>query len=163
MARVKPKEFSVDIVADWRTGSYTIRTLAEKYRVGKSFVGNLVKGVEKDTSQIVDSLVKGKQGLALLDGRNIESVLEVVDSKTKHLIYFSSVAIQNVQEAMARPCMDQMDFKCRAETILKGKETVIGKEPTTAVQINNSQTVDNRSVTPIEYENIATRLLQDQI
>ena len=35
--------------------------------------------------------------------------------------------------------MEQVDFRSRADTILKAKETLVGKTPETAIQINNQQ------------------------
>ena len=50
---------------------------------------------------------------------------------------FNRVAVQNVSEAMATKCENQHDYKSRADTILKGKETVLGKSPETAVQVRS--------------------------
>jgi hypothetical protein len=47
-----------------------------------------------------------------------------------------------VAEAMNAACESQNDYKARAETIVKGKETVIGKTPDVAVQVNNNVTLE---------------------
>ena len=52
--------------------------------------------------------------------------------------FFSNAAVKNVSESLKVPCQSQQDFKFRAETINKGRETVLGKSPDTAIQINNS-------------------------
>jgi hypothetical protein len=43
---------------------------------------------------------------------------------------------------MMAGCENQQDFKSRADTILKGKEAVIGKTPDVAVQVNNSLSLE---------------------
>jgi hypothetical protein len=66
----------------------------------------------------------------------VNAVQDVVNDRTKHIIFFNKVAVQNVREAMKAKCENQQDYKSRADTILKGKETVLGKSPETAVQVN---------------------------
>ena len=39
---------------------------------------------------------------------------------------------------MNAECTNQNDYRARADTISKAKEVVIGKDPATAIQINNS-------------------------
>ena len=67
----------------------------------------------------------------------VNAVQVVVDERTKHIVFFNRVAVQNVSEAMATKCENQHDYKSRADTILKGKETVLGKSPETAVQVRS--------------------------
>jgi hypothetical protein len=133
------KDIAESIVADWRTGQYSQRDLAEKHKVSKGLVGKLCKGVEQDMGAIVGAGVQYKMGLAGHSGRIVGAVMEAVEDQTKHIQFFTSCAITNVQEAMYAPCETQNDFKARAETIIKGRETVLGKTPDTAIQINTTQ------------------------
>ena len=121
------------IIAEWRTGEYTVRKLATKHRVSPAYVGKVVKGVPKDTKDIIDKMVSVKQELATLDEQSAEIVHQIVDKKTEHLLFFSNAAIKNVQEAMSEECTGQSDYKLRAETIAKGKEVCLGKDPMVAV------------------------------
>lgn len=125
------------IIADWRTGAFTIRQLADKHKVSKSKVGNVCKDVEKDLDKLVDTGIQYRQGLAAINGQAVHAVQEVVDSKMRHIEFFNRAAIKNVSEAMEQPCESQQDYRHRAETINKARETVLGKTPDTAVQINN--------------------------
>ena len=59
----------------------------------------------------------------------------------EHLEWLNKAALKNVQEAMNAQCVDQKDYKDRADTVLKAKEAVFGKTPDTAIQINNQQSV----------------------
>jgi hypothetical protein len=126
------------IVADWRTGEYSQQDLADRHKVSKGAVNKLCKGVEQDTAAIVAAGVLYKQGLAAHDDRNVTAVTNIVDERTKHIQFFTSAAVINVRKAMEEPCEGQVGYRMRAETILKGKETVLGKSPDTAIQINNT-------------------------
>lgn len=137
--RVRPQEKKPLIIAEWRTGEYTVRQLADRHGVSPSFAGACVKGVPKDTKEIVDKLIESKCQLAQLDGQSMDAVHEIVDRKTSHLIFFANAAVQNVKEAMASPCESQGEFRLRAATIKDCKEAAVGKEPSTAIQINTAQ------------------------
>jgi hypothetical protein len=84
------------------------------------------------------------------DEHFVNAVQEVVDERTKHIVFFNRVAVQNVSEAMATKCENQHDYKSRADTILKGKETVLGKSPESAVQVNMA----SRSVVKMTREEL---------
>lgn len=133
---IQPAEKAPQIVAEWRTGEYTVREIANKHRVSIGFVAKCIKGVEKDCEQLVKGLVSAKQKLATLDEQAVHAVQSLVDKKTEHLLFFSNAAVQNVQQAMAEECTGQSDFKLRAETIAKGKEVCLGKDPMVNVQNN---------------------------
>lgn len=129
-------DLAATIVAQWRTGEYSQQALADKHSVSKGVVNKLCKGVLQDTASIVTAGVQYRTGLANHDDRNVTAVINVVDERTKHVQFFTSAAVQNVKEAMGSLCENQNDYRSRAETIVKGKETVLGKTPDTAIQIN---------------------------
>lgn len=138
--KATPKETVDKIVSAWRTGEYTQRELAEKFKVSLGLVSKHTKGVDQDMNAIVNAGVQYKQGLAAQREQSVHvanAIETAVDERTKHIQFFTNAAIQNVQEALKAPCEGQQDFKARAETIIKGKETVLGKQPDTAIQINN--------------------------
>ena len=129
------------IVADWRTGEYSQQALADKHKVSKGAVNGLCKGVPHDMAAIVTAGIEYRSGLAGHSDRIVTAVNNVVDERTKHIQFFTHAAVTNVKEAMSLPCDSQADFQRRADTISKGKETVLGKAPDTAVQINNNTTI----------------------
>lgn len=61
---------------------------------------------------------------------------EIVKDRAQYEIFFNNAVVKNVHAAMNMECLNQAEFKFRAETISKGKETVLGKAPDTAVQVN---------------------------
>lgn len=141
----KPLSDSVtkDIIADWRTGAFSQQKLADKHKVSKGVVNKLCKGVEQDTASIVTAGVSYKLGLSAHDDRNVTAVTAVVDERTKHIQFFTNAAIQNVSEAMEMKCEDQNDHKSRADTILKGKEAVLGKESGNVINNTNAQQINH--------------------
>lgn len=133
------------VLADWKTGKYSIRKLAAKHRVSAGTIHTLCSGVEKTLEPLINAGVAIKQELAGLSEHDLNTFVQEVDNRTRHLVFFANAAVKNVQESMAMECKSQVDFRQRAETILKGKETALGKDqPTTAVQVN----VDNRQQGP---------------
>jgi len=130
------------LVADWMTGEFSQRDLAAKYKIGTGTANLWVKGIPRKNERLVDKIVTSKQELANLSELEALSVLNVVEQRTRNVQFFASCAIKNVQDAMAHACNDQLDFKHRADTISKGKDVVLGKDPEVAVQINNYRSLD---------------------
>lgn len=103
-----------------------------------------IKGVN---STLVENEVLAKQAIAdiaskksTMNSTELDVHNTIVDERLKHTIFFNNSAIRNVKEAMDLECGSQFEFKARAETILKGREAVLGKTADTAIQINNNIT-----------------------
>ena len=134
-----PDDIRERILADWRTGEYSIRALAIRHDVSAAYVGKLVKGVPKDLGEIVNAGIKFRSAL-LQENRQVgDAVTKIVDEKTRHIAFFANATVKNVSLMMekigAKTSIDE--HKTAQEAILKGKETVLGKSPETAIQINN--------------------------
>jgi hypothetical protein len=93
---------------------------------------------ETEKKQLIVDAVRLAVAKETLNETELSVHEELVDERTRYVIFFNNAAIQNVKEAMTAPCDSQMDFKSRAETINKGREVVLGKTPDTAIQINNN-------------------------
>lgn len=160
--KATPKETVDKIVSAWRTGEYSQRELAKKFKVSAGLVAKYTKGVEQDVSAIVSAGVQYKQGLATHREQSahiVNAIETAVDERTRHIQFFTDAAIQNVQEALRAPCEGQQDFRYRAETIIKSKETVLGKQPDTAIQINNGQVL--AEMNKDQFRSEARRLLNE--
>lgn len=144
------------ILADWKTGDYTQRDLAHKYKLSTGAIAKITKDKPKSTAHIVSKIVEAKQELSQLDELTVKAVNDVVDNKVKWLEYLNKAALKNVQQSMAAPCVDQQDFRSRAQTIGIAKEVLVGKNPDVAVQVN---TQVSSETTKSEFEEIALRLL----
>ena len=139
------------IITDWRLGQMSQRQIAEKHKVSNGVVAKLTKGVEHDVSSIVSDGIQYKQALQAHDERIVSAVEEAVDERVKQMEWLNKAALKNVSEAMKAECANQNDFRARADTIVKAKETVFGKGVETAIQINNGNDVNDRPRTLAEF------------
>ena len=147
--RIDPK-IAENIIIDWRLGQLSQRQIAEKRKVSNGLVAKLTKGVERDVKNIVSAGIQYNNSLQQYDERIIAAVTDVVDEAVKRKRWLDVAALRNLAEAMEMPCENQNDCRLRADTILKAKETVFGKTPDTAIQINNRQ-ADERPRTLADF------------
>ncbi len=89
--------------------------------------------------QLIVDGARVKAEISTLDSTVLTIVEKEIEERTKHLQFFTHAAVKNVQEAMSMSCEDQSDYKLRADTILKGKEAVLGKEASTVINNTNAQ------------------------
>lgn len=125
------------IVEDFHAGK-SQNELAKIYKVSPATINKLCKGLTPKHVDKVNDLTRIKIELAEESEYQVNAIHREVEERTKHIQFFTSAAIRNVQEAMSAPCEGQTDYQRRADTILKAKDTVIGKQPDTALQIINS-------------------------
>ncbi|MHB1267083.1 MAG: hypothetical protein ACYCY2_05695 [Acidithiobacillus ferriphilus] len=125
------------IITDWRLGQMSMREIADKHSISLGSVCKLCKGVAQDVEPIVNAAIQYRQALFAHDERIVNAVESHVDIVVSRLEYLNRQAMQNVQEAMDAKCEGQTDFRSRALTINAAKETLVGKTPDTAIQINN--------------------------
>jgi len=100
--------------------------------------------VKGTLAQVISNRIKAKVEFGTLNKAQQEIVEKISSDAVKQMEFLNSAAMVNVAEAMSLQCFEQNDFKARADTILKGKEAVFGKQPDTAIQINNNQQDDGR-------------------
>ena len=124
------------MLADFHAGK-SQREIARKYEVSQATVNKLCKGIEPKNVDKVNALTRIKTELAEQSVHEVNAVNTEVDERMKHILFFNNAAVRNVKAAMDLECSTQFEIKARAETILKGKEVVLGKQPETAIQINN--------------------------
>lgn len=148
MAGRKPihSDVTESIINDWRIGELSQNDIADKYKISKGAVNKLCKGVPQDGAAIVTTGIQYKQALAQQTDRFVTAVEKTVDERVKRQEWLNVQALRNVQEAMKHQCNGQADFQRRADTIAKAKDVVIGKQPDTAIQINNSANAPKRNL-----------------
>lgn len=66
-------------------------------------------------------------------------IASVAFEKYKAQQYIEQIALENARQSMNAECDNQLDYKNRAATISMTKDVVMGKQPETAVQVNNNQ------------------------
>ena len=128
------------IIADWRTGEYSMPALVKKYNVSVGYVAKVTKGIDKDGAEAVKAGVVYNQALANPDENFVKAVKDVVHEKTRYLEIIEKQAMRNMQMAMMADCETQQDFNARAKTVQITKETVFGKDPSLQVntQVNSA-------------------------
>jgi hypothetical protein len=94
-------------------------------------------------AQLVTAKAEVDKQMVVLSSATQNIVSNEAALRQKHIEFFNNAALTNVSEAMKSECDGQQDFKARAETINKGRETVLGKTPDVAVQVNNSISLED--------------------
>lgn len=132
------------IIADWKAGR-SQRWIAEEYQVNVARVNKLCKGVEQNNVAIVNADVFVKQELATRSKQEVNAVNTLVDEKTKHIQFFDSAAVLNIQEMLGKINEETKisEHKMASEAIEKAKATVCGKPE---AQINIQQNNANNDV-----------------
>lgn len=109
------------------------------------------KGGQKE--QLVQAAVRVAEAKGTLTEQARSVHDEVVDEKMAWIKFLQKAAVKNVQEAMGAKCDDQADFRHRAMTINAAKENIAGKNPETAIQINNNQAAPESAISSMERIN----------
>ena len=102
-------------------------------------------------AQLINDTVRVKAEFGTLEMAQQDAVSKAVDERVKQMEWLNKAALKNVSEAMKAECANQNDFRARADTIVKAKETVFGKGVETAIQINNGNDVNDRPRTLAEF------------
>ena len=148
MARLTDNDRKL-ILADYHTGHYSVRELAQKHSVGKTTVAKMVKDIEPKNKDKVDTLVSVHTELAEQSGQEVDSVSRLVDEKTKHLklINDNSTKLANKLAMMADQIEDAQDLKSLVDANDKLSLTLKVNErhaprQVTAVQVNTDEKKD---------------------
>ncbi|WP_341232383.1 hypothetical protein [uncultured Methylophaga sp.] len=71
------------LLADFHTGTYTQRQLADRHKISPAMVNRITKGVEKKNAEIVNKKVELNQDIKLLSEQEVNAVNEAVHFKEK--------------------------------------------------------------------------------
>lgn len=145
------------VEADWKTGKYSVRKLAAKHRISSGTVHNIVSGLDKTLEPLINAEVAIRQELATLNEHELNTFEQEVNERTRHIRLFNSATEKNITLLMDKVDADTSiyDHHTVQSTILKGKETVLGKQPETAIQINNNSApkqIDNQDPNEVYRE-----------
>lgn len=122
----------------WRAGK-TQLWISDTLGVSQAAVCKWVKGVAQDFVPIINAQVDVKKELLQLSDNQRIIINKEVDERMRYITFFNEAAIKNVTAAVSKigDATTQVEHRLLAETILKGRETVLGKTPDTAVQVVN--------------------------
>lgn len=128
------------ILADFHAGK-SQNELAKRYGVSPATINKLCKGVEPKHIEKVNTLTRVVTEVAEQSEYEVNAIHSEVAERTKHIAFFNSAALKNVNAAVKKITEEtsQVEHRMLADTILKGRETVLGKTPDTAIQINSQQ------------------------
>lgn len=149
MARLTSEDKEL-ILADFHTGQYTHRELAKKYKVSHVTVGKLVKGLSPKHKDKVTAQIAIATELSEESYQEVTAVTKAVEDGTKHLLFFQNSALKNQKFANAQISEDSelYDLKLHADITSKNKQSVLGRDADTQVNIQNN-TQNNLEATGI--------------
>jgi hypothetical protein len=151
MARLSP-EHRDSILQLWRAGE-SQNALAKRFKCSPATVNGICKGVVQDNAAIVNGQVLINQQIMLKPNNEVNAIHLLVDEQTRLIKFFSDSAVRNqhiANETLESATERSMAMiESHARTTKTNKETVVGKSPDTAIQINN-QTGQNLFAQAIE-------------
>lgn len=88
------------VVAEWRTGEFSYKQLADRHKISKAKVGQLCKGVEKDMAHAVDARVEYLRALNGQNRRIVDAVDVVAEKKARIKLKIESFAEKAIDKAV---------------------------------------------------------------
>lgn len=142
MANVLKSNEIEALVADHKTGQYSQRQLAAKYRVSVGYVNKMTKEVEKIDEEIVNAGVAYRTALAQKDEQSVNAIEHAVNEKTKHLQFLHNATLKNIS-VMAKKLNESatiQDHKAAQDAIHKAGQTLGVVEQFASQNINVNAT-----------------------
>jgi len=139
MARLSSEDRE-KILADFHIGE-SQNSLAKKYGVSPATINKICKGITPKFKDKVNTVTSIKRELIEESEYQSECFDAKVNDNLKHLIYFQNSALKNQELANKQLNEDSelYDLKLHADLTSKNKQTVLGKDIDTQVNINNNQ------------------------
>lgn len=143
MANIKTTPKQWERAKEFYEAGLSLAQVSEKVRISKAQIGKRAASERWSKETEKKNLLAAALKVEMAKGELSETAKivheELLSDKVRQLRFFTNAAVLNVQGAMQTSCANQNDFRARADTILKGKETVLGKAPDTAIQINTHE------------------------
>ena len=132
------------ILADFHTGHFSLRQLAERYNTSPTTINKLTKGINPKHKDKVDTLVSIKADLANQSLQEVDSVNQVVNFRTKHLVFFQESALSGQMKAndLLVEVTQMKDALAYANLTKANKETVLGKDVEAPTKEDDIETVE---------------------
>ncbi len=105
--------------------------------------------------QLILDAARVTEEMSTLSSTALDVVVKEIDERTKHIQFFNNATLKNLS-LMTRK-LDEgtsvLEHKIAQDAIAKGRETVLGKTPDTAIQVNTdnkprSITINGRAIEP---------------
>ena len=129
------------LIADHKTGNYSQRKLSIKYKVSLGYINKTIKEIDKIDEEVVNAGVAYRTELAKRDEHSVNAIEQVVNERTKHLLYFTNSALKNqtIANKKLSDNISMSDLEAHSRITSRNKESVLGKEPTTKIDNVNAQ------------------------
>lgn len=160
MATTLSNKEILELSAEHKTGKYSQRELAKRFNISPAYVNKIVKNIDKIDEDVVNAGIAYKSALASRDEHSVNAIEQVVNEKTKHLLFFTNSALKN-QTLANKKLTDNIsinDLEAHSRITSRNKESVLGKEPTTKIDNTNANQVN---LTPNEITKAIFEALPD--
>ncbi|MBU6995910.1 hypothetical protein [Ferrovum myxofaciens] len=150
-AKPLSKKITDAVLIDWRTGQYSQRQLAGKYGISTGAAHKICKDHPQDAAAIVDAGIRYRQALAGHDGRMITAIVNEVDRRTADLERIRGFSLAVLDEAWQKVTaggLEMGELKLAQDIAGKCRENIYGRQPDTAIQINNNEKPRGYIVSP---------------
>lgn len=140
------------VIAEWKAGS-SQTSLAKKYKISPASVNKWCKGIIQENVNVVNTQVAVIK--ELFDKSEYE--VNAIHSAVNELVKFeleSNRRLQKIEDhalSLLSSCEKPTEVKAVMDIAVKHREARLGKQPDTAIQINNS----NEVKTPSRIELVA--------
>ena len=178
MARLTDEQWAC-VRADYEVRGMSFSELAEKYKVGKATISDKKKKdadngddweksktehlIQKKVS-VIKALQETEQETERLKPNEIEAVNNEVMLRLAREKIFTDSALRNqelsnltIEQSYNQGDLSIGELKAHSDITAKNKETVLGKQPDTAIQVNNNvSTISDKD----EFRQVALEVLQ---
>jgi DNA-binding MurR/RpiR family transcriptional regulator len=146
------------IMADYHIGK-SQNEIAKKYEVSPATINKLCKGIEPKHLDKVNTLTRINIELSQESECEVNAIQKEVNERIKHIDFFNKVTYKNINAMSSKldESLTIVEHKHAQETIAKAKETVLGKEASTQVNIQNNTTINQELIAG------AKELLQERL
>lgn len=164
MARMTQTERE-QALADFHTGQFSARDLAERYGVNHTTIVRLVKGAKPKNKKAVEKIAKNLavelaaqtsqiKKITPIEARAVE---QAASQRAWYIREFETRAWRNQEKAdeMLECAEDMSEVEAHSRITQRNKETILGKEP--SVKIENENNQNNQTVIAIKRETINAR------
>lgn len=160
------------LLADFHTGTYTQRQLADRYKISPAMVNKITKGVEKKNAEIVNKKLELNQEIKLLSEQEVNAVNEAVYFKEKmigEIQLFTTSAMRKASDLLTVSDSGS-DFKAIVEGVDKlsitngiNERHAKPSQVQQNTQINNEQPKASMTIEEIEAEMVKRGIPTPQI
>jgi len=153
-----------EIIDYWRVGK-NCTWIGKQMKITRHTVAKIVQNQPQDLNLLVNGQIEINQFLAALTENQKNLVNDEVKQRSQFIDLFNNMAIRNAVTATAKIGTGTSigEHRLLADTIRISRETVLGKGPDTAIQVNNNLADQQQNFKTVEEFKVAGQELLDAI